>query len=221
MKRSRVQVFAYLFLIVLSLLGAGFKGIFTQNIFSHKRPMKCPRACQVMALTRTCILEKCTQCKVSHLFAPRDDARNVLIGLIDDEREHIISALYRLTDPDVSKAILRAKDRGVLVEIVVDSGGLDARTSQVAKLRVSGVPIYVFPHPDLELGSKFTIMHNKFFIFYSSGIASSPIVWTGSFNVTKTASRHNRENVLIVQSKQLASDYIEEFARLKKESYRL
>jgi phosphatidylserine/phosphatidylglycerophosphate/cardiolipin synthase-like enzyme len=47
------------------------------------------------------------------------------------------------------------------------------------------------------------------------------LVWTGSFNVTKAASKYNRENVLIIQSRQLADDYAAEFELLKRESHRL
>lgn len=214
MRRSNIRVWAYLFLALLSVLGAGFKGVFSQ-----KKSARCPQGYERTGLARVCVLDKCTQCKVSCLFAPRDDVQSVLIGLIDDEREKIVGALYRLTDPEVSKALLRAHERGVEIELVIDSGGLDARTSQVAKLHSVGIPIHVFPHPDLELGSKFTIMHNKFFIFYASGIAAGPVVWTGSFNVTKTASHHNRENVLVAQSKQLALDYGEALKKLIEESY--
>lgn len=211
-----MRIWAYLVLALISLLGAGFRGM-----LSGRRLGNCPRGYERAGLARTCVLDRCTQCKVSRLFAPREDAESVLIGLIDDERERMILAVYRLTDPEVAKALLRAKERGIAIEVLVDSGGLDARTSQIAKLRMAGIPVYVFPHPDLELGSRYTIMHNKFFIFYASGIAAGPVVWTGSFNVTKTASHHNRENVLIVQSRQLATDYIAEFECLKKESYKL
>lgn len=217
MKRSNMRIWAYLALALISLLGAGFKGI-----LSGRRSANCPQAYERTGLARVCVLDKCTQCKVSCLFSPRDDVQSVLIGLIDSEREKIVGALYRLTDSEVSKALLRAHERGVEIELVIDSGGLDARTSQVAKLHSVGIPIHVFPHPDLELGSRYTIMHNKFFIFYASEIAAGPVVWTGSFNVTKTASHDNRENVLVVQSKQLASDYYEkEFKNLTKESYLL
>ena len=216
MRRSEMRMWAYLVMGLFTLLGAGFKGI-----LSHKKSVRCPQGYERTGLARVCILDKCTQCKVSHIFVPRDDARSVLIGLIDDEGEKILFAIFKLTDSDVSKALLRAKERGVKIEMVVDSGGLDTRTNQVLKLQSEGIPVYVFPHPDLELGSRFAIMHNKFFVFYSSGIAGGPLVWTGSFNVTKAASMYNRENVLIIQSRQLADDYAAEFEQLKRESHRL
>lgn len=216
MKRSEMRTWAYLVLVLATALGAGFKGIFSQ-----KKSVQCPQEFQRNGLARACVLDKCTQCKVSHIFVPRDDARSVLIGLIDDENEKILFAIFKLTDPDVTKALLRAKERGVHIEMVVDAGGLDPRTNQVLKLQTEGIPVYVFPHPDLKLESRFAIMHNKFFVFFSSRIASGPLVWTGSFNVTKTASRYNRENVLIIQSRQLADDYAAEFEQLKKESHLL
>lgn len=210
MKRSEIRTWAYVTLLFFALLSVGFKGV-----VSSKKLRLGPCTIPV----RACVLEQCTQCKVSHLFVPRDDARAVLIDLIDSEREKILFAVYKLTDPDVAKALIRAKRRGIPVELVVDSGGLDTRTNQVLKIQTEGIPVYVFPHPNLELESRFAIMHNKFFVFYDSGITAGPLVWTGSFNVTKAASRYNRENVLIIQSRQLALDYASEFALLKSESH--
>ncbi|MCL5436422.1 MAG: phospholipase D-like domain-containing protein [Candidatus Dependentiae bacterium] len=230
MKQSHLRGWAYLVLVGVTIAGIGFRALFS------RRPLhiaavsgQAVRARDVITRSfpthnttlRGSVLESCVQCKVSRLFVPRDDVRAVLVGLIGDERERISVAQYKLTDTEVAQALIAAKRRGITVELVVDAGGLDPRTSQVLKLQSAGVPIYVFPHPDLKLDSRFAIMHNKFFIFHASEMASTPVVWTGSFNVTRTASRHNRENVVVIQSRQLAADYAEEFERLKGESHRL
>jgi phosphatidylserine/phosphatidylglycerophosphate/cardiolipin synthase-like enzyme len=52
-------------------------------------------------------------------------------------------------------------------------------------------------------------MHDKFCVLGESK------VWTGSFNFTFEATRANRENVVVLESAQIARCYLEEFERLK------
>lgn len=53
-------------------------------------------------------------------------------------------------------------------------------------------------------------MHNKF------AIIDSAVVLTGSYNWTVTASNKNQENILIIESKVVVSDYQIEFNKLWK-----
>ncbi|KAM9959371.1 hypothetical protein ACTFIR_000446 [Dictyostelium discoideum] len=55
-------------------------------------------------------------------------------------------------------------------------------------------------------------MHNKFIVFgsFESGKVEPKTVWTGSFNLTKTAGK-SFENVVILSSKEAASQFLKEF----------
>jgi phosphatidylserine/phosphatidylglycerophosphate/cardiolipin synthase-like enzyme len=58
-------------------------------------------------------------------------------------------------------------------------------------------------------------MHHKF------GIIDSRIVFTGSFNWTYTATKHNQENLLITTNVDIVGQYSEQFEELWKEMYKL
>ena len=64
---------------------------------------------------------------------------------------------------------------------------------------------------------KGAIMHHKFALFDESG-SGEPVVWTGSFNFTRAASRHNEENALILRGGNLAQQFARRFATMKERS---
>ncbi len=51
-------------------------------------------------------------------------------------------------------------------------------------------------------------MHNKF------GVIDNKIVFTGSFNWTYTASKHNQENLLVTTNSSIVQQFSEEFEKL-------
>ena len=109
---------------------------------------------------------------IDALYFTPDNAdliKYILIGLIEAEKEAIFIAVYRLTDTDITQAVLRAKYRGVKVEVVVDSGALSlAFYTKVHILASANIPLYVYQAMSLR-GMDMTttyksIMHQKTFI---------------------------------------------------------
>lgn len=139
------------------------------------------------------------------LFAPDDSVKKVLVGLIHAEQEHIYVAIFSLTDIDIVQALIDAHHRGVTVEIVADTSCLKYSGSKIVKLHEAGINVRTFPTEDSR-----ALMHNKFVVFVKN-LNNQPILWTGSFNFTYSASRFNQENVLILQDADLAQDYINHF----------
>ena len=139
------------------------------------------------------------------LFSPDDSIKKVLIGLIHAEQEHIYVAIFSLTDIEIVQALIQAHHRGVAVEIVADTSCLKYSGSKIVKLHEAGINVRNFPTEDSK-----ALMHNKFVVF-TKNLNNQPILWTGSFNFTYSASRFNQENVLILQDADLAQDYINHF----------
>lgn len=149
------------------------------------------------------------------LFSPDDSVAEELIAMIGKEQKSIKAAVYCLMHRGIAKALTDAHQRGVNVEVIVDPYSVKSRVA-VKKMHEANVPVFVWnpPMPAVKGKAKKkrrSLMHDKFCVFGDSQ------VWTGSFNFTLEASRSNRENVIILENKTVASRYLEEFERLKKE----
>ncbi len=152
------------------------------------------------------------------LFSPEDNVADELISLIQKEQKSIKAAVYCLMHRGIAKALIEAYQRGVDVEVIVDPYSVKSR-SPVKKMREANVPIFVWnpslPTIEVKNGRKVKkrrpLMHDKFCVLGNN------LVWTGSFNFTFEGTHNNRENVVILESKEIASCYLGEFERLKQE----
>ncbi len=149
-------------------------------------------------------------------FSPDDDVRKELVNLIDREQNAIRAAVYILTEPEISKAIMRARKRNVLVELVTDVGCLKEKSNKVSMLCDKGCKLFVYNPPANNRG--YSLMHHKFVLFSSNN--GSSYVWTGSYNFTKAASKSNQENAVIISDNKTFDKFMYQFKRLKERSYR-
>lgn len=152
------------------------------------------------------------QCEV--YFSPKDRVAGRLIEYIDREQKSIKVAVYALTHQEITSALIRAKERGVQIEVMVDPFAVRTRSS-VQKLRKAGVPLFVWDYElrdsvrSTKKGRSKPLMHDKFCVF------GDRMVWTGSFNFTHDAAAQHQENVVALESKEIASKYLQEFAEMK------
>lgn len=148
-------------------------------------------------------------------FSPEDRLDVQLISYIDREQHQIRIAVYCLTHRQIIKALIRAYKKGVNVEVLVDPFSLKRRFG-LEKLVEAGIPLFVWSplaYQNQQKGKKKRnpLMHDKFCVL------GRDKVWTGSFNFTYGASNSNRENAVILESVQAASQYLQEFEKLKKQ----
>lgn len=144
------------------------------------------------------------------LFSPYDEVTQTLLELIRAEQRSIKIAAYVLTDAMVATELIKAHQRGVRVEIIIDASGLDAKYRSLAVNRLrKELPIYICHADDNGL------MHNKFIIF-GQNIRRLPILWTGSYNFTYSAQRKNYENVILISHNRTIQSYDRAFDEIKK-----
>jgi len=150
------------------------------------------------------------------MFAPDDNVLSMLKKLIGKEKTSIRMAAFLLTDYEIVKAIVQAKARGVIVEIIFDPKGIKDRYSKIARmLRGKGVDIFVYKSFSNNSQSHLSnIMHNKFIVF-GENIFGKSLVWTGSFNFTYSAHRVNQENVVILDDSDLIKKFIDRFDHIR------
>ena len=132
-------------------------------------------------------------------FCPEDGCADELITLIDSAETQIYAAVYSFTLDSLGDALVRAHERGVTVSIVLEKDQI-SQYSEFDKLVNSGI--------DARIDSNPASMHNKF------AIIDSEVVVTGSFNWSQNADTRNDENLLILRSKELSTQYELEFQEI-------
>lgn len=92
-------------------------------------------------------------------------------------------AAYQFTEPDIIRALIAAKKRGVTVAVVLDKtqGNGDGEAAMVA----SGI--------ECRVDKRFKIMHHKFIVVDGKHVEN------GSFNYTVNADKSNAENALYIK----------------------
>jgi phosphatidylserine/phosphatidylglycerophosphate/cardiolipin synthase-like enzyme len=63
-------------------------------------------------------------------------------------------------------------------------------------------------------------MHHKFVLF-EKNVGGKSLVWTGSYNFTKSATRNNQENIVLLDSKPLIDKYAKQFSLLQERTRKL
>nr|WP_276551499.1 phospholipase D family protein [Erwinia mallotivora] len=120
-------------------------------------------------------------------FSPEGSAQQLVLRTLDDAHESIRLMGYSFTSPEVVKALVAAKRRGVDVRVVVDDKGNRSKASQAALNVVAGADI------PIRTISKYKIMHDKVIITDGRNVEA------GSFNYTRSAAESNLENALVVR----------------------
>jgi len=147
-------------------------------------------------------------------FSPQDQVAQKLIELIDQETSSIKVAIYSMTHLGIGKALIRAKERGVDVQVIVDPFSVKIRSS-VNQLAAADIPLFVWDQ-NLQMKGEQTarrqrraLMHDKFCIL------GNRLVWTGSFNFTNDATQRHQENVVTIDSREVAAKYKAQFDQMR------
>ncbi len=127
-----------------------------------------------------------------------------LVALIDTAKTSVDVADYDFDLLDVADALARARGRGATVRMVTDTDTLTNKDAAVQaafkRLRDAGIPIVD--------DKRQPIMHNKF------TVVDKEWVETGSWNYTDGDTYHLNNNMIVIQSKDLATNYSTEFAKM-------
>ncbi len=150
--------------------------------------------------------------KINVFFPPDDDVHKLLLELLSHEKTAISMAAYMLTDRTIAQALVDARDRGVRVEIITDSGCLKSEVGQIQWLQKQGISIHVYFGWNRATMSN--IMHDKFIVF-AKNKDNKKVVWTGSFNFTQSARKNNQENVVIFGDAYATERFTHQFELIK------
>ncbi len=134
-------------------------------------------------------------------FTRLDNPFRTVMHLIRSARHSIHVAVFEIDNMDLALALVDARDRGVDVKVVTDER--NARERAVRYLMKKGIPVV--------LDYRKNFMHDKF------AIIDGRYVITGSTNWTDNGFFFNDNNVVIINSRNIASSYEKEFEEMFEE----
>lgn len=140
-------------------------------------------------------------------FSPGGSCTAEIITEIDKAKREVLVQAYSFTSSPIRSALIRASNRGVRVEVILDRGE-QVRQKHLTStiLKKSGVPVYI--------DDKHVSAHNKVMVI------DEETVITGSFNFTYSAESKNAENVITLKSSDLARVYTRNWSYHKDHSRR-
>lgn len=144
---------------------------------------------------------------VQACFSPQGRCSAYILREIEQAKSELLVAVYAFTNQDLAAALVQAKKRGVVVQVVVDrefdltneksSKGKFFESQKIPLRRISGARSNI---AEKDAG----LMHQKF------AVIDRKIVFTGSYNWTNSADVSNDENLLLFRD---AGPLAEEFRR--------
>jgi len=120
--------------------------------------------------------------EIKVFFSPKGGAAEEIVRQIDNAVSYIDIAMYSFTSGPIAEAIVRAKKRGVKIRILMDKEQSQGRYSKYEFFLNNGIAVIQDQHSG--------IMHNKI------AVIDGKVLFTGSYNWTKSAEEKNEENLL-------------------------
>ena len=131
--------------------------------------------------------------RISVYFSPYDKGSKHIIPLIDNAKKYIYAPIYLITHDSISKALIRAKQRGVDVKVIIDATNTSANHTKHSELRKNNIPVKTETFAG-KLHSKSMIIDDKYII-------------AGSMNFSNSGENWNDENLLIIENSNFAQIY--------------
>jgi phosphatidylserine/phosphatidylglycerophosphate/cardiolipin synthase-like enzyme len=128
-------------------------------------------------------------------FSPDGGCTDACVKALNEAKTSVYVQAYSFTSQSIAHALVEAKKRGVLVEVVLDKSQRTEKYSAADFVAHAGIPTYI--------DAVHAIAHNKIMVI------DSAVVLTGSFNFTKAAEHSNAENLLVIRDPKLAARYLQ------------
>ena len=136
-----------------------------------------------------------------------EDCEKIILRELPKAKQELVVTTYIITRACVIDAICRVAERKVPVKLKYDERLSDDSASMkraLEKMRKAGVACAA-----VKSRGSYGKMHDKFIVI------DRQRVLTGSYNFTTTASKDNYENLVFIESPQVADEFIRAFERIK------
>lgn len=136
-------------------------------------------------------------------FSPGDACLDRLLRAIDEARATLDICVFTITDDRISRALVQAHRDGKKLRIITDDEKAFDPGSDIGRLEGIGVEVRTDRLP--------AHMHHKFAVFDRS------LLFTGSYNWTRSAAEHNFENLLVSDDRRHVEPFLQAFEGLWKQ----
>lgn len=131
--------------------------------------------------------------KVEVRFSPNGEVASSIIRNIDAAHQKVWVQAFSFTSTPIVLALVRAQERGVDVEAILDRDNLKNEHSVLQALVDGNITVYI--------DKSHAIAHNKVMVI------DHATVITGSYNFTNSAEERNAENSLVITDEKINSQY--------------
>lgn len=152
-----------------------------------------------------------------HQLNEKDNLLDTIVDFIDGAGKRLFIAVQELDHRPIAEAIIRARQRGVLVKLVLEADYLIAKRALPDPFVAGGAyEENRFLHnavlrAKIKVNSDYNpaIFHQKFII------RDGKSVLTGSTNFTETGTSENLNHILIIHNEKLAKIYNREYTEIQ------
>ena len=137
-------------------------------------------------------------------FTRSTSVAQVIERLIKTAKVSVDAALYRLSHPDLARALHEARERGARVRVILDNGKYEL-TPETRELLVE----FRLPYRLMSGRSgRWAKMHHKF------AVLDRRVALAGSYNWTLESEEQNFEDLLVLREHHQVLEFAEEFEAL-------
>lgn len=145
-------------------------------------------------------------------FSPQDDPIQALRRVVATTDVRLYFMIFAFTDVDLADDLIALHEAGVEVVGVFDESQARGRYSIDERLARAGVPVYIDGNHN-AIGFAGGKLHHKSMVI-DVATQSDPVVVSGSFNWSNSATRYNDENLVVLHGTDFATPFLEEFCRV-------
>ena len=177
-----------------------FQEMYTDLIFKKGDPV--PTTNILLQTTNNEGIE--TEIEIENYFCPDDDCADHIVEELQSAKKSIYFMTFSFTHDSIGNNILLKYEDGLDIQ-----GVFEARQ---AGSEYSKYHLFEYQELDITKDGNPNNMHHKTFII------DGETVITGSMNPSNNGDKRNDENILIIHSKDIAKQFIEEFEKVKLEA---
>ncbi len=166
---------------VANLYTAEFEQMLSGKFHDRKRPLGLNNSFKV------------DNSNLSVYFSPYDKAAQKIIELIEEAKHYIYIPTFLITHKDLTNALIKAKQSGIDVKIIMDANSVGTNNTTHVTLRENKIPLKTENYAG-KMHSKSIIIDDKYII-------------VGSMNFSNSGEHRNDENTVIIRNEKLAKFY--------------